>query len=131
MGTRVSEQSNLSCFDNLLTRWDAVPLLRRVPHSCHREGNRPLDKRRLLFHNKVRLQALCSMFTEADGTPTSRSFSHDVFGSTDFWPSYVDGRAVIGQSWKDSKAGLSDTDVRAQYKDATDKGDQSRRIVWA
>lgn len=47
------------------------------------------------------------------------------------WPERYDGRAVIGKSYNDYKADVSDEENIEKFKDALAKGDESRRTVWA
>ncbi|KAL8742224.1 MAG: hypothetical protein Q9190_005258 [Brigantiaea leucoxantha] len=72
------------------------------------------------------------MVSTTDGaSSTIKSTSHDVFQSTDFWPSMYDGRAIIGESFKDFKAGMPDEENVAKYKAAMAVEDHGRRTVWA
>jgi nitronate monooxygenase len=56
---------------------------------------------------------------------------HDDIQGTSFWPTYMDGRAIIGDSYKDFISGLPEEENVAKYKKANELGDTSRKIVWA
>jgi nitronate monooxygenase len=62
---------------------------------------------------------------------TIKSTRHDVFQSTDVFPRQYDGRAVIGISYDESKAGASDEEIIQRYNDAIKNGEDYRRTVWA
>ncbi|KAJ5645470.1 Aldolase-type TIM barrel [Penicillium longicatenatum] len=62
---------------------------------------------------------------------TIKSTRHDVFQSTDVFPRQYDGRAVIGISYDESKAGASDEEIIQRYNDAIKNGEDDRRTVWA
>ena len=56
---------------------------------------------------------------------------HDNIQGTGFWPKVYDGRAIIGESYKDHLAGLSEEENIAKYKSAFAAGESTRRTVWA
>lgn len=60
-----------------------------------------------------------------------RSSIHDNIQGTGFWPKVYDGRAIIGESYKDHLAGLSEEENIAKYKSAFAAGESTRRTVWA
>ena len=60
-----------------------------------------------------------------------RSTVHDDIQGTGFWPKDMDGRAIIGDSYRDFLSGLPETDNVAKYETATAAGDLSRKIIWA
>jgi hypothetical protein len=43
----------------------------------------------------------------------------------------MDGRAIIGDSYKDFLSGLPENENVARYKEASQVGDTRRKIVWA
>ena len=55
----------------------------------------------------------------------------DDIQGTAIWPDVYDGRAIIGDSYKDFVSGISEEDNVAKYKQALETGDTSRKIVWA
>lgn len=65
------------------------------------------------------------------GVATIKSTIHDTIQGTGFWPAAFDGRAIIGESYKDYLAGVSEEENIIKYKDAIKAGDNGRRIVWA
>ncbi|CAG8007791.1 unnamed protein product [Penicillium salamii] len=65
------------------------------------------------------------------GVSTVKSVQHDVFQSTDVFPRQYDGRAVIGISYEDSQAGVSNDEVIRRYNEARQAGEDQRRTVWA
>lgn len=68
----------------------------------------------------------------ADGaTTTIKSRKHDVFQSTDFWPSVYDGRAVIGNSYEDFMNGVTDHEIIRRYKEAQEQNRSERQVVWS
>ena len=60
-----------------------------------------------------------------------RSTVHDDIQGTGFWPAAIDGRAIIGESYKDFLAGLPEHENVDKYKKANEVGDTRRKIVWA
>ncbi|KAL9122313.1 MAG: hypothetical protein Q9187_001141, partial [Circinaria calcarea] len=56
---------------------------------------------------------------------------HDNIQGTGFWPKVYDGRAIIGESYRDHLAGLSEEENIAKYKSAMAAGESTRRTVWA
>ena len=61
----------------------------------------------------------------------TRSTIHDTIQGTGFWPQAYDGRAIIGESYKDHLAGLPEDANITKYKNALAAGDSTRRTVWA
>ncbi|KAE8322445.1 hypothetical protein BDV39DRAFT_196761 [Aspergillus sergii] len=67
-----------------------------------------------------------------DGTTTTiKSRKHDVFNSTDVWPSQYDGRAIIGRSYEDFQSGVTDEEILKRHSHAKEKGEDDRTIIWA
>ncbi|GMG51575.1 unnamed protein product [Aspergillus oryzae var. brunneus] len=67
-----------------------------------------------------------------DGTTTTiKSRKHDVFNSTDVWPSQYDGRAIIGRSYEDFQSGVTDEEILKRHSNAREKGEDDRTIIWA
>ncbi|QMW40766.1 hypothetical protein G4B11_004046 [Aspergillus flavus] len=67
-----------------------------------------------------------------DGTTTTiKSRKHDVFNSTDVWPSQYDGRAIIGRSYEDFQSGVTDEEILKRHNNAREKGEDDRTIIWA
>ena len=56
---------------------------------------------------------------------------HDAFQAQVVWPADMDGRAIIGESYKDYLSGLPIEKNVAKYKHAKEIGDTSRSNVWA
>ncbi|MCJ1236674.1 hypothetical protein MMC14_004656 [Varicellaria rhodocarpa] len=71
------------------------------------------------------------MSTTDGGVSTVKSTVHDTMQGTGFWPQAYDGRAIIGESYKDHIAGLPEDANIIKYKDALAAGDSTRRTVWA
>jgi nitronate monooxygenase len=60
-----------------------------------------------------------------------RSTIHDTIkGTKDLWPVHFDGRAIIGDSYKDFVAGYAQEEVAQRYKTAMECDDVARKIVW-
>ncbi|KAB8211624.1 hypothetical protein BDV34DRAFT_208756 [Aspergillus parasiticus] len=67
-----------------------------------------------------------------DGTTTTiKSRKHDVFNSTDVWPTQYDGRAIIGRSYQDFQSGVTDEEILKRHSNAREKGEDDRTIIWA
>ncbi|PIG89429.1 hypothetical protein AARAC_003801 [Aspergillus arachidicola] len=67
-----------------------------------------------------------------DGTTTTiKSRKHDVFNSTDVWPTQYDGRAIIGRSYQDFQSGVTDEEILKRHSKAREKGEDDRTIIWA
>jgi len=60
----------------------------------------------------------------------TRSTAHDDIMNRPIWPKLYDGRAIIGESYKDFLDGVPLEENIAKYE-AASKDDTSRRIVWA
>ncbi|GAB1192860.1 hypothetical protein APSETT444_002059 [Aspergillus pseudonomiae] len=72
------------------------------------------------------------LVSTTDGaTTTIKSRKHDVFNSTDFWPTQYDGRAIIGRSYEDFRRGVTDEEIVKRHRDAREKGENDRTIIWA
>ncbi|KNG83756.1 2-nitropropane dioxygenase precursor [Aspergillus nomiae NRRL 13137] len=72
------------------------------------------------------------LVSTTDGaTTTVKSRKHDVFNSTDFWPTQYDGRAIIGRSYEDFRSGVTDEEIVKRHRDAREKGENDRTIIWA
>jgi nitronate monooxygenase len=56
---------------------------------------------------------------------------HDDIQGTGFWPADIDGRAIMGESYKDFVSGLPIDENISRHKKANETGDTSRKIVWA
>ena len=68
----------------------------------------------------------------ADGAAsTVKSVVHDDIQGTGFWPALYDGRAIVGESYRDHEAGVGLDDNITKYKAAMTAGQSSRRTVWA
>ena len=64
-------------------------------------------------------------------TNTCRTTFHDEILGTTVWPKFYDGRAVVGDSYKDHSAGLSMEDNLKKFQAAKEAGDDSRMVTWA
>lgn len=64
------------------------------------------------------------------GQSTTKSTMFDDIQGTAIWPTVYDGRAIIGDSFKDHLSGLSVEENIAKYKAALENGNTSRKIVW-
>ena len=60
-----------------------------------------------------------------------RSTVHDDIQGTSFWPAPYDGRALVGESYKDHVSGLPIEDNIKKYGEANQSGDTSRLVSWA
>ncbi|KAK0616260.1 hypothetical protein B0T14DRAFT_243358 [Immersiella caudata] len=69
--------------------------------------------------------------TEDGGVSTAKSTVHDDIQGTTFWPAPYDGRALVGQSYKDHVSGLPMEENIKKYGDANQSGDTSRLVSWA
>jgi nitronate monooxygenase len=56
---------------------------------------------------------------------------HDDIQGTALWPSAYDGRAIIGDSYKDFVSGLTIEENIAKYKEASKRGETNRKIIWS
>lgn len=56
---------------------------------------------------------------------------HDDIQGTALWPSAYDGRAIIGDSYKDFVSGLTIEENIAKYKEASERGETNRKIIWS
>jgi len=65
------------------------------------------------------------------GATTVKSTVHDDVQGTGFWPVLYDGRAVIGESYRDHLGGTSKEENVGKFKAAAKVGDASRKTVWA
>ncbi|KAK0644503.1 2-nitropropane dioxygenase [Cercophora newfieldiana] len=68
---------------------------------------------------------------EDGGISTAKSTAHDDIQGTTFWPTPYDGRALVGESYKDHVAGLPLEQNIERYGDAKKAGDTSRLVQWA
>ena len=87
-----------------------------------------VDSRWRCLNYQVRYEVL---FIFSNLTNSYRSTIHDTIQGTGFWPQAYDGRAIIGESYKDHLAGLPEDANFVKYKDALATGDSTRRTVWA
>ena len=72
------------------------------------------------------------IISTTDGASTTiKSRKHDVFNSTDIWPTQYDGRAIIGRSYEDFQSGVTDEEILRRHSDAREKGEDDRTIIWA
>ena len=70
--------------------------------------------------------------TSDGGATTIKSTLHDDVRGTGFWPKVYDGRAIVGNSYRDLEEGMSMEESIKSYKKAVAAGDSlSRGIVWA
>jgi hypothetical protein len=61
-----------------------------------------------------------------------RSTVHDTIkGTKDIWPVQYDGRAIIGDSYKDFVAGHEKEEVMQKHKTAMECDDATRKVIWA
>lgn len=65
------------------------------------------------------------------GSSTVKSYLHDDVRGGMEWPKLYDGRAVVGPSVEDDRAGVSLQDIIARAKKAEAEGDLSRKIYWS
>ena len=56
---------------------------------------------------------------------------HDDIQGTSFWPDIYDGRALIGDSYRDHLAGLPMEENIKKYNDAKLAGELNRMVTWA
>lgn len=56
---------------------------------------------------------------------------HDDLSGRGVWPASYSGRAIIGDTYRDSVAGLSIEDNLKKNDQAIKLGEDSRRVVWA
>src|SRR6266480_2442091 len=59
----------------------------------------------------------------------SRSTIHDTIQSTGFWPEAYDGRAIIGPSYRDHLAGISNSELVTAYNKCLAVGDTEGRWI--
>ncbi|KAJ6445039.1 2-nitropropane dioxygenase protein [Purpureocillium lavendulum] len=64
------------------------------------------------------------------GAITIKSTVHDDIQGTPIWPGLYDGRAIVGDSYRDHEAGLPMEENIKKYQDAKQAGDVSRAITW-
>ncbi|UNI16904.1 Nitronate monooxygenase [Purpureocillium takamizusanense] len=64
------------------------------------------------------------------GATTIKSTKHDDIQGTPIWPSLYDGRAMMGDSYREYEAGLPMAENIKKYQDAKQSGDVSRAITW-
>ncbi|EOO00344.1 putative 2-nitropropane dioxygenase protein [Phaeoacremonium minimum UCRPA7] len=69
--------------------------------------------------------------TQDGGVSTVKSYFHDDVQGTTIWPKLYDGRAIIGDSYKDHASGLPIEENIKKLKEAKDAGDNSRLVHWA
>ncbi|KAJ9156470.1 Nitronate monooxygenase [Pleurostoma richardsiae] len=69
--------------------------------------------------------------TKDGGASTIKSTFHDDVQGTKLWPSMYDGRAIIGESYKDHVEGLSLEENAKKHAEAKEAGESSRLITWA
>jgi hypothetical protein len=72
----------------------------------------------------------CSV-TSSSPFDLQRSTVFDDVQGTAIWAAEIDGRAIIGDSFKDHLSGLPVDENIAKYKSALETGDTSRKIIWA
>jgi len=73
-----------------------------------------------------------ALVSTADGSrSTIKSTVHDDIQGTALWPSAYDGRAIIGDSYKDFVSGLTIEENIAKYKEASERGETNRKIIWS
>ncbi|KAE9372832.1 putative 2-nitropropane dioxygenase family oxidoreductase [Stipitochalara longipes BDJ] len=70
--------------------------------------------------------------TTDGGISTIKSTIHDdIKGTRYLWPVQYDGRAIIGDSYKDFTTGHAKEEVMLKYNAAMECDDVTRKIVWA
>ena len=124
MGTRVCLR--ILVIFIVLTRFNVVHHVLRVCSGATSAKCSTCDLRWRSYHRKVSAHArpLNQLLT------STRSTAHDDIMNRPIWPKLYDGRAIIGESYKDFLDGVSLEENIAKYE-AASKDDTSRRIVWA
>ncbi|CAI6091304.1 unnamed protein product [Clonostachys chloroleuca] len=69
--------------------------------------------------------------TTDGGSSTVKSYLHDDVRENSIWPKLYDGRAVLGPSIIDERAGISLSDNITKLKDAQASGDKSTNVFWS
>uniref|UniRef100_A0A8H7KCF6 Nitronate monooxygenase domain-containing protein n=1 Tax=Bionectria ochroleuca TaxID=29856 RepID=A0A8H7KCF6_BIOOC len=69
--------------------------------------------------------------TTDGGSSTVKSYLHDDVRENSIWPKLYDGRAVLGPSIIDERAGISLSENITKLKDAQASGDKSRNVFWS
>ncbi|VUC27561.1 unnamed protein product [Clonostachys rosea] len=69
--------------------------------------------------------------TTDGGSSTVKSYLHDDVRENSIWPKLYDGRAVLGPSIIDERAGVSLSQNIAKLKEAQALGDKSRNVFWS
>ncbi|KAK3350154.1 FMN-dependent 2-nitropropane dioxygenase [Lasiosphaeria hispida] len=70
--------------------------------------------------------------TEDGGPSTSKSSVHDdLYGVRANWPSPYDGRAIIGEPWRDHLKGVPLEENIKKNQEAKAAGDVTRLVTWA
>lgn len=62
-----------------------------------------------------------------------RSVFHDQLRGTDsLWPPFYDGRAIVTDSYRDHRVGVSLEENKKRFNQAKESGDNSSRgVVWS
>jgi len=68
---------------------------------------------------------------DAGVNSTVRTMAFDVARGTLGWPSGVDGRALRNHTVEDYDQGRDLDAIRQEFRQATQKGDRNRMLVWA
>ncbi|TLS28453.1 hypothetical protein PpBr36_01900 [Pyricularia pennisetigena] len=71
--------------------------------------------------------------TRDGGLNTNKSVFHDQLRGTDsLWPPFYDGRAIVTDSYRDHRVGVSLEENKKRFKQAKEAGDDaSRGVVWS
>ncbi|KAI6363423.1 hypothetical protein MCOR25_005915 [Pyricularia grisea] len=71
--------------------------------------------------------------TQDGGLNTNKSVFHDQLRGTDsLWPPFYDGRAIVTDSYRDHRVGVSLEENKKRFKQAKEAGnDASRGVVWS
>lgn len=64
-------------------------------------------------------------------TGLPRSTFHDDLNRTSIWDKFYDGRAIVTDSYRDYKSGVSLEENLEKLNAANAAGDNSRQVVWA
>ncbi|KAI6390674.1 hypothetical protein MCOR23_009431 [Pyricularia oryzae] len=71
--------------------------------------------------------------TRDGGLNTNKSVFHDQLRGTDsLWPPFYDGRAIVTDSYRDHRVGVSLEENKKRFNQAKESGDNSSRgVVWS
>ncbi|VUC25751.1 unnamed protein product [Clonostachys rosea] len=64
------------------------------------------------------------------GASTVKSTVLDDIQGSAIWPKLYDGRALVGESWRDHEGGMPVKENAEKLKEAVRGGDESRKIIW-